>query len=307
MNLKNFKPMLAGTVDDINSLHYPMWASPKLDGIRALIIDGVVYSRNLKPIPNLHVQGLFGKSKFNGFDGELLLNDESIPNTDIFRHTSSAVMSVEGKPAVRFHVFDSFTHGGLYYDDRLKHVQKILNHASVALIDVECTQVSSSEELINLESMFLEFGYEGVMLRSNHGCYKFGRSTSREGLLLKLKRFADGEAEVIGWEEQMKNTNEKTVDNLGNAKRSSHKANMQGKGTLGALIVRDVKSGVEFNIGTGMDDELRQKLWGKRNELIGKHVSAPNRLYAKYKYFPTGSKEKPRFPVFLGFRSAIDF
>ena len=63
------KPMLAAPSDG-NDLKYPIMVSPKLDGVRAIIIDGVVMSRSLKPIPNKYVQSLFGLEKFNGFDGE---------------------------------------------------------------------------------------------------------------------------------------------------------------------------------------------------------------------------------------------
>jgi DNA ligase-1 len=92
----------------------------------------------------------------------------------------------------------------------------------------------------------------------------------------------------------MHNDNEKTVDALGRAKRSSHKANKHADGTLGALHVVDVRSGVHFDLRTGFDDSLRAEIWANRKRYLGKLV--------KYKYFPSGSKEKPRFPVFLGFR-----
>lgn len=42
----------------------------------------------------------------------------------------------------------------------------------------------------------------------------------------------------------------------------------------------------------------RQKFWNLRASLRG--------LLVKYQYFPTGSKEKPRFPSFQGFRNRID-
>jgi DNA ligase-1 len=275
-----------------------MWASPKLDGIRAVVIDGVVMSRNLKPIPNKHVQKLFGKQKFNGLDGELLLNGVE-DMKDVFRHTSSAVMSVEGEPEVHFHVFDSFLHGGSKYSDRMDTIEVIVRGGK-NIKTVTTREVENEDRVAILEEHWLELGYEGVMLRRNEGCYKFGRSTLKESLLLKLKRFSDSEAVIIGAEEQMENTNEKTKDALGHSKRSSHKAGKVAKGKLGALVVRDLKTNVEFNIGSGFNDEERTKLWSleERPFLSGRVV--------KYRYFPTGSKDKPRFPTFLGFRDVID-
>jgi DNA ligase-1 len=71
-------------------------------------------------------------------------------------------------------------------------------------------------------------------------------------------------------------------------------------GTLGALKVRDVTTGIEFNIGTGYTAAQRAELWAMwlAGTLAGK--------IAKYKHFEVGVKEAPRFPVFLGFRNPLD-
>jgi len=135
------------------------------------------------------------------------------------------------------------------------------------------------------------------MLRHQNGPYKHGRSTEREGWLLKLKRFDDSEAVILSAYELMHNANEATQNELGYTERSSHKAGMVGKGVLGGLSVRDVYSGVEFDIGTGFDQATREALWKQRDQL-------PEQVI-KYKFFASGVKDKPRFPVFLGFRSDL--
>ncbi len=48
---KQFKPMLAGNVN-LNELIYPVLVSPKFDGVRAVVLDNVVYSRKLIRIPS---------------------------------------------------------------------------------------------------------------------------------------------------------------------------------------------------------------------------------------------------------------
>lgn len=294
------KPMLAAKTDGKN-LVYPVLASPKLDGVRALIIDGKVYSRKLKLIPNLFVQAMFGQEKYNGLDGELIVGE---PNAeDAIRVTTSGVMSVEGQPDVYFHVFDCFSaeDGTSYLElpfDMRQRAVKLRTKKAKRIKVVPQTELFNEEELAGFEAGTLEDGFEGVMVRAPRGPYKQGRSTEREGWLLKLKRFEDSEAVILGCVEQMHNGNEATKDELGHTKRSTHKANKTGKGTLGALQVKDVKTGVEFDIGTGFDDALRADLWARRNSLKGQVV--------KYKFFPTGSKEKPRFPVFLAFRDRRD-
>lgn len=273
---------------------YPLLLSPKLDGIRCLIINGVAVGRSLKPIPNKHVQRLFGRPELNGLDGELIV--ESPTAKEVFQATSSGVMSIEGEPEVTFWVFDDFTESGAFHR-RLRTAHRRVKKQKFCE-DVPHHIISSEDELLSMEVDYLELGYEGVMLRHPDGPYKHGRSTAKEGWLLKLKRFEDGEARIIGFRALMHNANEAKRNELGYLERPSHKAGKVYKQTLGALIVKDLKTGVEFDIGTGFTADQRQLLWSMGDNLIGRIV--------KYKSQPTGVKEKPRFPVFLGFRDAVD-
>jgi len=112
----------------------------------------------------------------------------------------------------------------------------------------------------------------------------------------KLKRFIDGEAKVVGFEEEMYNGNIAETNELGRTKRSTAKAGLSGKGSLGALVVQDCVTGIEFSVGSGFDAATRQSLWDIRDSgLLGKII--------KYKHFPIGVKIAPRHPIFLGFRN----
>ena len=57
------------------------------------------------------------------------------------------------------------------------------------------------------------------MVRTPDSPYKCGRSTEREAWLLKIKRFEDAEAVVLGTYEGMSNMNEAGVDAFGRTKR----------------------------------------------------------------------------------------
>ncbi len=295
------KPMLAGNVD-FTKLRFPVMASPKLDGIRALIIDGQVFSRKLLLIPNWHVQDLFGHDELNGLDGELIVGPAHAP--DAYRKTMSGVMSKYGTPEVTFHVFDDFSlPNHLGYAPRYNALQDRLRktrfcHLGEGLELVTHIYLENQEQLLEYEATCLAKGYEGIMLRSLAGPYKQGRSTANEGWLLKVKQFADSEAEVIGYEELLHNANEATTYELGNTKRSSHKANKQLTGKLGALQVRDLKTNETFSVGTGFDDAQRWQYWQDRETLVGKLIT--------YKYFPSGNLAAPRFPTFKGFRDKSD-
>jgi DNA ligase-1 len=268
--------------------HYPCLVSPKLDGIRAYVgTDGVVYSGKNKRIPSEQVQDLFGQRRYAGLDGELIVGSPTAP--DVFNKTQSFVMS-RGKvdPQLRFHIFDLIDMT-MEYTKRHDCVLKFLASTRPELANVPQNWCPSIEALQRWELKYVSAGYEGVMVRDPHGLYKQGRSTPHEGGLLKLKRFEDAEAVVIGFEEEEHNANEK-VD----GKRTSHKAGMSGKGTLGALQVQDTATNQKFNVGGGFTAAERQALWAKRQSLIGRVIT--------YKHFPIGVKSAPRFPTFKGFR-----
>ena len=256
----------------------------------------------MKPIPNGFVQDYLGQSKFHGLDGELTVGPANDKN--VMQATTSGVMSRDGEPDFTFWVFDFWTDGQMPYGERLRLMERAFKDGALGQYPrirlLKQTLIQNELELKAFEAVTLEQGFEGVMIRDPKGVYKFGRSTAREGYLLKVKRFADGEAVVIGVEELMHNANEATLDELGFTKRSTHQAGKVPMGTLGALKVRDLESGIEFNIGTGYTAAQRAELWAMF------HAGTLLNKIAKYKHFEVGVKEAPRFPVFQGFRDPRD-
>lgn len=287
--------MLAGKVEDVAKLQFPVVVSPKLDGVRAIVQGGVVLSRSLKPIPNKYVQSLFGK--YEHMDGELIVGNSNAP--DVYRKTVSGVMSEEGSPVVMFCVFDHIQYPDSSFDTRYSSLRALVTIAQDnRIVRVKQHKVTTPEQLLAIEADYTAQGYEGIMVRDPFGRYKYGRSTLKEGWLLKLKRFEDSEAEIIGFEELMHNNNEAKQNELGYTDRSSHKDNLFGGDTLGALVVVDTETGVKFKIGTGFDAALRLKIWEDRRSMVGQLVT--------YKFFPVGVKDAPRHPVFKGFRDMAD-
>ena len=286
--MKPFKPMLASPFDEA-LLKFPVLASPKLDGVRAIVRDGVVLSRALKPIPNKWVQQRF--SHLEHFDGELIVGASNHP--DVLRTTTSGVMRVEGEPDVSFHVFDHVENHARLYTVRYDLLEE---DTEINVFVVPQHELMNTFELNAFEHEVLAEGYEGVMLRRPDAPYKFGRSTAREGYLLKVKRFHDDEFEIVGFEEEMFNANEATTSELGRTKRSSHKANKIPKGRLGALVLK--YGDTTFNCGTGFNDAERERIWTERESYLG--------MLAKIKYFAHGIKDVPKLPSFLGIRDVRD-
>lgn len=289
------KPMLSAALKDTDQIKFPSMLSPKLDGIRCLILAGIPVTRNFKHVPNRAIFNALKGLKLPPLDGELIVGPPTAD--DCYRATNSGVMSQDGEPDWTYWVFDWYDEKASFAERHGNVVNKLERLGHPRLLPVPHLPAHSVAEVERFEAECLKAGYEGIMGRDPLGYYKSGRSTMREGGLWKLKRFFDGEAKIIGFEERMHNDNELTKDELGRAKRSSHKANRHGRGDLGALKVRDCATGVEFDIGTGFSDDERSRIWSNREEWLGVTV--------KYKSQPVGVKDKPRFPVYLGLRADL--
>lgn len=284
-----FKPMLA-TDAVLEKLRFPLLASPKLDGVRAVVRNGIVYSRSNKSIPNKFVQLKF--KHLEHYDGELIVGEPT--SKSVYRDTVSHVMAHDKTDYdLRFYVFDHVQDVSLPYE----HRNDLARCEHDGVVCLSQYPIHNLDKLLDYEEQMLELGYEGLILRDPNAPYKYGRSTVNEGYLLKMKRFTDAEFEVIGFEERMHNGNEATTNELGRTARSSHEAGKVGLGDLGALVLQG--DGFTFRVGTGFDDTTRRILWDiRRDGLVGR--------LAKIKYFAVGMKTAPRHPVFLGFRDRND-
>ena len=288
------KPLLSCEVS-LDKINFPVYVSTKFDGLRAVVIDSVVYSRSLKPIRNKHVQRLFGKQEYNGFDGELVVGD--IYAKDVFQKTTSGVMSEDGEPDVTFHVFDIFTNNTAPYKERLYELnERLVLDQYTSLVATEQRYVHTKDELLKLLEKERVKGGEGLICRSPSGIYKYGRSTPKEQLSIKLKFFTDSEFKVIGFEERMHNTNEAKTNELGYTERSSCKENLIPMNTLGSLVLK--YGDTEYRCGTGFSDAQRKEIWENKESYLGKLASV--------RYMSVGSKDLPRVPSFLGWRDVDD-
>lgn len=294
------RPMLAAkaTDEELQALFkrgHSFLLSPKIDGIRALVVNGQLVSRTMKPIRNYHTQSLFGRPELEGLDGELVVGNPWDKN--LMQQTSSGVMSYDGKPDVQFWVFDQWDYPA-HFDVRRPTFAR--HWAEVRCLSVPHKEVSSYEELLIHEREFLYEGFEGVMLRHPNGPYKQNRSTLREAYLVKVKRFEDSEALITGYEPLYRNLNDAEFDERGYTKRSHASDGKVADDLLGKVVVRDLGTGVEFSVGSGFTEAQRIQLWALRDSnLMGRVI--------KYKSFKNaGVKDAPRHPIFLGFRDVED-
>ncbi len=283
---KVIKPLLA-TKADYSKIQYPVLATPKLDGIRCLMVDGIAMSRSMKPIPNAYIQEQL--KGLHGLDGELMLNGD-------FNKVMSGIMSVEGKPDFTYWVFDNFVLDK-GYNLRVDDIcwSNLDNRRCNYLVPV---QIKNEEALDAYLEDCLNKGYEGVMIRKPDSKYKFGRSTVKEGILLKIKRFFDDEGILVDVVEAMHNANELDQDELGYAKRRSCKENLVPKGTAGAVVIKWQDKEFRVGFGPGINDVMKQQIWDKREQLKGE--------LTKFRYQELSKDGIPRFGKMLGFRHPDD-
>jgi len=288
-----FRPMLAYQYTPV--VRFPIYASPKLDGVRAFVRAGTLLSRTMKPIPNLALQARLSAPEFEGLDGELIVGHPAAH--DVYRRTVSVVMSRKA-PAdeVTFFAFDRCNTPNQPYLKRYRNLELLHHQYEMQLSGVDVLAhrlIMNQKELDSYEDNILRLGCEGLILRHPDGLYKYGRSTNNEGWMLKLKRFSDAEATIIEVIEAEANTNEATIDARGYTKRSGHAEGMIGKQIAGAFLVED-SDGRVFKVGMGKASaEERQGFWHNRTQLVGRTI--------KYKYFAIGEKNLPRHPRFTDF------
>jgi len=158
----------------------------------------------LKQHKNRYVNNFFGDMLFDGLDGEMIVGTDPTAE-DLCRLTSSAIGSYEGSHHYVWNIFD-FVKSELSYQERLtlasSKIEELIykypllaNHIKL----IQSYHCVSLNDLLSYEEDFLELGYEGVIVRDPNAKYKQGRSTVREGGLLRIKRFIETEAIVVGY------------------------------------------------------------------------------------------------------------
>jgi len=295
------KPMKPATLSDLpledideSIIPWPIYGTPKFDGIRCCVQDGKALTYNLKRIPNDYVRTLLEKWCYSGQDGELIVTHTV---QDYFNNTQSGIMSKGGKPDFKFRIFDSMPQNKR--EEKYAYEMRVTfaYQSKAKFIEVvEPVKIKDMRALLAFERDCLRKGFEGIILRTGDSPYKFGRSTLKQFWMVKYKRFVDGEAKVIGFNELMSNQNKATRDVIGTLKRSSKKSGMVPMKMLGSLEAKDLKTGVIFNV-SGFTLKQRKQIWCERKKIFG-------RIFT-YKYQKHGMKNKPRFDTFKGWRIDI--
>jgi DNA ligase-1 len=283
------------TFDDIT---YPMYSSPKLDGIRCLVINGELLSRNGKPIRNKELYSDFEKilafsvAKHVVFDCEIYSHDLS------FQEHQSIIMSYDAPTKGMFDLH-CITHMDL--EDWNNYAPPCFNNIALTwlvhkLVPIPQVFVETPEEAAVLHQQYLRAGYEGSILRNPKLGYKHGRTTRLENWAYKFKELIEYTGVITECipMSRLKPGVARTENAFGNLERTYRAEDYETVPILGAFRVK-LPSGVECNIGTwkGLTQVVRIKLWEERDSMIGKTI--------KFTGQHCGIKDVPRTPRDLKF------
>ena len=309
------KPSLAEDAD-LSKVTFPVRFFVKIDGVRALNLQGQLTGRSLDPFKGFGITEYFSKPEFLGLDGEMVLGDK--PNCDqrLCSLTTGAMGRFKGVTELadlHWWVFDLVTAEtvNLPYSERhqmLEERVKQLNHPRIHL--VPSVMLDNREELDYFISQAFENGFEGAVLRTDSP-YKEGRSDKRQQLT-RIKPWADFEILVTGLTEGDRNDNAATTNSLGRTERSSAKAGKVPNGQVGSVqgtLLADFydpiskkllfAKGLAITAGSGeMSVAEAKHYFENQHELIGR--------FAKIKNMTHGVKLLPRFPTFVSIRLPED-
>lgn len=196
-------------------------------------------------------------------------DDSIIANRDLFSEVMSHAFSKEDNKQGIFNLFDmvpvrewNSQKTTETYETRLEHINTLvkpleLNH----IVIVPTSRVYHKDnpddlkEIVDTFHYYLSIGWEGLMIKNVDSVYEFKRSKN----LLKMKLMDTIDLEVV----------------------ELYEGTGKYEGMLGGVYV-DYK-GNKVGVGSGWNDEQRQKYWENPNEILGKTIEIAYQAETKNK------------------------
>jgi len=270
---KGFKPQLAPNEQpDLNTINYPMLASMKLDGIRAIFKDGELYSRSLKILPNIHLHTKFNNLKEYSKRNNVILDGELYCTSVSFNELSGIIRSDDKELPydLEFWCFDCLSEENKYFGARIKDYEWIRQEG---LHPVTQKEVNSAYEVNACFEYALKQGFEGLILRNPTGYYKFGRCRSKANEMYKVKPFITYDSKIIGITQatEAREGSEKKINELGRSTTSQKKEDRIPVNKAAGFIVNYKGKPLEVGLAKHTK-EMREDIWKNKDNYIGKVI-----------------------------------
>lgn len=309
------KPQLAEDAI-LDKVRFPCIVQPKIDGVRALNLNGTLTGRSRRPFEGFGITEMWSLPQFKYLDGEMTLGNKPNCTDRLCSRTTGAMGRFQGvtePPDLHWWVFDYLPDPSLPYRSRYNLLQAKLQELSYPRLHlVPMYEVVGPNELNRFISEFFDQGYEGTIIRNPEAPYKPGRATQKGQELWRVKPWADAEILVTGITEGEINTNEAKKNALGHTERSSAKAGMVPNGQVGSIqgvLLENFhnpftgellfEKGLELTVGSGEMTVAEAEHYFKNPKEIVGHI-------VKFKHMTHGVKDKPRFPTYVSHRLPQD-
>lgn len=234
-----------------------MYMSLKMEGNRAVQKDRKLFSRNGIPLQGFdHIMDVM-PSWLTDTDGEML------DPTKVWEKSSGDVRSHKPSPGQIYYIFDLPTHPGRF-DERLAQMKEYESALSpdIPIKFLKHVRVWNTDKVETQFQRSLDFGYEGLVLKTINHYYK----TRRTYDWLKVKNTREEDLPIV----------------------DLYEGTRRLEGTLGGIIV-ERRNGVHVRVGSGFSDGLRDDIWRDPDGYIGKTAHV---LY--HQETPDGSLRHPR-------------
>ena len=286
------EPTEGGNFVIVQTINYPVYVEPKLDGLRLITIKaaGIVtmYTRNGTELTTLPtVAEAIRKAPCDNivFDGEIMGQDWNESASIVMAHKTH-----KDDASMFYNVFDTMPLDEWKSQKSTKirekrcfetdNVVKLIASDKVRMVPFIVT--NSEKELREYYEICVAKGFEGVVIKDPNAKYIFKRSKS----LLKLKPCTTYEGGIVGWYEGRDGT--------------------KREGEFGGFDVV-LPNGVVTRCGGGFSDVLRSEIMGIGPVLNSK---GPKRYIGKVVEMegqpPLTAEGRVRFPVFCRFRDIED-
>jgi DNA ligase 1 len=306
------KPMLAvNETPDWDDVEWPMFASRKLDGMRAIVLRGKLLSRSMKEIPNVHLLGELDDMLEYSLRNEVVFDGELYSHEDTFQKIISVCRSKshDVPDGLKFNAIDmlpleqwDMDKPTITFRDSNKAMIKVFvrqNFKKAAnIVQYRVASVGRAKEML---AGYLDTGYEGMMLRDPEQSYKHGRTTANENWLFKFKSWLEYDGKITGVIEgtEMIEGLKRKVGPTGHREPIFKKGERRKNGTFGKFVI-ELEDGTTTKCGNwkGLTNELRNEIWKNQDQYIGRWV--------RFKGQAVGVKDKPRISKDFEFRDDKD-
>lgn len=190
-----YKPMLSQiySVKRIKLDKDRWFLQAKIDGVRALFHNGVLYSRELNIFPGKqYITDELSAVVPSDFilDGELYIHHTPLQLINSYARTS------DDETKLYYNIFDGFSLSSpeLTFEERWNRVKSIIVTSSPYIQLVDTYEIHNITEIDEYLQKYMDDDYEGVILRNNSVPYEIGK---RSYSLLKYKKFQTEEFAII--------------------------------------------------------------------------------------------------------------